>query len=257
MDAEEQKRRRKEIQLTLLPGGKIHSTFAVDFYTILIRHIESSGWSLTENLLDKIVILFENCESLNESINYLEIGDAFYCLSVLNPLEVDLEFSRFLCYLKLLKEKEYECTDSDPPYTKILAGFMLGVFKIIGRRTYFLTGESANFTQLFPTVITHLIAYGGNHHTWTERKNWIVKEGEFKGHISTEIKSALTDHFQGEKVKQLYLEALSRLDLKRLKPKRLGDILYREIFFALIGIMDDDQRRELITEMAKRKYVEP
>jgi hypothetical protein len=133
-----------------------------------------------------------------------------------------------------------------PPFATILAGFILAIFKTVERRTWYLKGDAASFSVAFPTVISQIINFGGNYPLLNSNNTRVIDKKEFEGHLSTLIKSCLYDNYMGGKVKDLYLNSLRRLDLKRNKLELLGKILFDEIKFALFNSMEPEEQLELL-----------
>jgi hypothetical protein len=229
--------------------------FLEEFYTMLLRHSEHHGFTFQPDLLDQVINALTFCRKNNHTICFTEIGTVLYSLSIFAPQEVDYWMLGIadMLWLDSGKPSGYPLSSAQVgsvPYAKILAGYILGLFKTLdaSRICYSFNKETPkNFSEIFANVITRIIIFGGRYYLtgrdlYSNRDNPLLDLKKFQSCLSELIKSLVKECTGYQKVVQaLYRTALNDLPVEKHQPEELGKILYYEMLHALLGSLEPNE----------------
>ncbi|MCX6739657.1 MAG: hypothetical protein NTZ49_00320 [Candidatus Parcubacteria bacterium] len=232
---------------TLLANDRKPSLFLLQVYRAFANYINTSGLEYSPIILKKLMDLMgERQDENRKALDFDEIADTFYCLTLLDPSKAGSWIVEMTAWLGL-DGKEFKRPGffDDPPYVRVLAGYILAVFRSIEACSNVYGAKkpyAADFNLTFATVVRKIISYGGQHEievfdSDANQHFMLIKPKKFQGMLSAVLKSNL-ERDAGKKVRALYINALENLELKKKKPEELAEILYQELVYSIIGNME-------------------
>lgn len=231
----------------LLANDRKPSLFLLQVYRAFANYISTTGLEYSSIIFNKLMDLMRERQDENGKVlDFDEMADTFYCLTLLDPGKAGSWMVEMAAWLGLDgKELKRPVFSDDPPYVKVLAGYILAVFRSIeacsnvsgAKKPY-----AADFNMTFATVVRKIISHGGRHKIevfdYDANQHFLlIKPKKFRGMLSAVLKSQL-EKDAGKKVRALYINALGNLELKKKKPEELAEILYQELVYSIIGNME-------------------